>query len=587
MAYPSPNILVPKPRDIRVGNAFPTPQSVALRGPWSEDLAHSFDADANTGWSIEIQIDAEIPSQHYRLNLTSSGAVLQTSDRSGAWNGLQTTRQWLQAHQALPQISALSVVDGPDFVRRGITLDISRCRVPQMSQLYALVDSLAGWKINQLQLYTEHTFAYAGHKQAWNGCSPITAEEIHALSTYCAQREVRLVPNQNSLGHFHRWLKHAAYRPLAECPQGIEHPFSSAVEPYGLCATDPRVFDLLSDLYGQLLPQIDGDRVHVGCDETIDLGRCRSKSEAAARGVPALFTDYVLRLRQLAARWDRKLEIWADTPLANPEMVDQLPDDVRLQVWGYEAEHPFDQQLSLLHGRDIDICPGTSSWCSLAGRSNNALANLSAAAQAGVGHAAGYVITDWGDYGHPQPPSVSTLGYLAGSDLAWNAVGRASDQYRVLLQQHLGDGIGAALFDLGTAHEALATPCFNGTPLFHLLFHWQDSLSHGRYRGLGASDLKTAKSAIDRVADPGSHSLKNDILWLRKGLQLSCDLGLARLEHHDRIDQLPPRVRADLADRLATWRSDYAELWLSTSRTGGFDESVAPLESLGAALSTG
>jgi hypothetical protein len=27
---------------------------------------------------------------------------------------------------------------------------------------------------------------------------------------------VELVPNQNSFGHFHRWLKHAAYRKYAE-----------------------------------------------------------------------------------------------------------------------------------------------------------------------------------------------------------------------------------------------------------------------------------------------------------------------------------------------------------------------------------
>ena len=32
--------------------------------------------------------------------------------------------------------------------------------------LYDLVDRLASWKINQLQLYTEHTFAYRNHPEA-------------------------------------------------------------------------------------------------------------------------------------------------------------------------------------------------------------------------------------------------------------------------------------------------------------------------------------------------------------------------------------------------------------------------------------
>ena len=36
-------------------------------------------------------------------------------------------------------------------------LDISRDKVPTMATLFHLIDRLAGWKINQLQLYIEHT----------------------------------------------------------------------------------------------------------------------------------------------------------------------------------------------------------------------------------------------------------------------------------------------------------------------------------------------------------------------------------------------------------------------------------------------
>ena len=69
------------------------------------------------------------------------------------------------------------------------------------------------------------------------------------------------------------------------------------------------------------------------------------------------------------------------------------------------------------------VCPGTSTWQTLIGRHDNALANLRAAAKAGRKHGAiGYLITDWGDGGHPQPLAVSYLPLLAGASLAWNAV---------------------------------------------------------------------------------------------------------------------------------------------------------------------
>ncbi len=128
----------------------------------------------------------------------------------------------------LAQLVALSggalpvceIEDAPDFEARGVMLDISRDKVPTMATLFELVDRLAALKINQLQLYTEHTFAYRGHEEVWRDASPMTPEEIRELDVYCLERCVELVPNQNSFGHLERWLALPRYAPLAELPQG-------------------------------------------------------------------------------------------------------------------------------------------------------------------------------------------------------------------------------------------------------------------------------------------------------------------------------------------------------------------------------
>ena len=114
----------------------------------------------------------------------------------------------------------------PLFERCGLMLDISRNRVPTMETLRQLVDALHALQYNELQLYTEHTFAYTGHETVWQNASPMTAEEIHELDDYCGLRGIELVPNQNSFGHMERWLRHDTYRPLAECPDGFEHPLA-------------------------------------------------------------------------------------------------------------------------------------------------------------------------------------------------------------------------------------------------------------------------------------------------------------------------------------------------------------------------
>lgn len=87
-------------------------------------------------------------------------------------------------------------------------LDISRDKVPTLETTFALVDRLASWKINQFQLYTEHTFAYRHHEEVWAKASPFTGDDILALDAYCHERYIELVPNQNSFGHLHRWFEH-------------------------------------------------------------------------------------------------------------------------------------------------------------------------------------------------------------------------------------------------------------------------------------------------------------------------------------------------------------------------------------------
>ena len=50
------------------------------------------------------------------------------------------------------------------FDHRAYMLDISRDKVPTMSTLRLLVELLARFGYNQLQLYIEHTFAYSAHE---------------------------------------------------------------------------------------------------------------------------------------------------------------------------------------------------------------------------------------------------------------------------------------------------------------------------------------------------------------------------------------------------------------------------------------
>ncbi len=118
---------------------------------------------------------------------------------------------------------------------------------------------------------------------------------------------------------------------------------------------------------------------------------------------------------------------WGDIILHYPELVKELPADVIALNWGYEAAHPFEREAAIFAASRIPfyVCPGTSTWMTLIGRHDNAFANLRRAAKAGRKHGAmGYLNTDWGDGGHPQPLAVSYLPYLLGAAASWHSTPR-------------------------------------------------------------------------------------------------------------------------------------------------------------------
>jgi hypothetical protein len=378
-------------------------------------------------------------------------------------------------------------------------LDISRGRVPKLETLLELVEHLADFKINEFQLYTEHTFAYRHYQSVWQSWGALTGEEIRKLDARCQQLGIDLVPNQNSFGHLRYFLEHPRLKKLGEV-SGLYPDYSGEFvrRPSTLAPNHPGTLPFLCGLYDELLPNFPSRFFNVGCDETWDLGRGQSKKLCVAKGQGRVYLDFLKQIHREVSTRGKRMMFWGDIILKYPKLIKELAKlgrdatcpDIRCrgvprvqadrQVsptiialnWGYEADHPFDREMALFAKAKIPfyVCPGTSTWQTLIGRHDNALANLRAAAQAGRRHGAmGYLITDWGDGGHPQPLAVSYLPYLAGASLSWCA--KTFDEAKlipVLSRDVFKDPTGntaKAAFALGRAHRKLNFTVPNETPL--------------------------------------------------------------------------------------------------------------------------
>lgn len=225
-----------------------------------------------------------------------------------------------------------------------------------------------------------------------------------------------------------------------------------------------------------------------------------------------VYVGFLKKIHRLVRdKYHKTMQFWGDIIIKSPHHTAQLPTDVIALEWGYEDSHPFEQhsQVFASSGLSYYVCPGTSSWNSICGRTTNALLNLSRASIAGVrNNAIGYLITgswllklfnlktctkpdkDWGDHGHIQPLPISYFGFLVGACFSWNvasaeavtSVEKALDYYSSLLSLHCFNDrklrLGRIIVDMGNLYLKSGFLLPNQTILFAAIMHAPKVVAH-------------------------------------------------------------------------------------------------------------
>lgn len=210
--------------------------------------------EAATGWRVEVggattcatielragRVDVPAPGpegERYHLRVADGRIVVTAPAASGAFYGLQTVRQLLDADwyrhappggRARPALAVggVEVEDGPRFSWRGVHLDVSRHFMP-MPFLLRLVDLAALHKLNMLHLHLTDDQGWRvpipKHPRltevgAWRRESPLghgrdrvgdgvphggfyTHADLAELVGYAAERHVTVVPEVDMPGH--------------------------------------------------------------------------------------------------------------------------------------------------------------------------------------------------------------------------------------------------------------------------------------------------------------------------------------------------------------------------------------------------
>lgn len=595
----------------------PTPQSIDIQPDEKityneqlfQELADFFASFNKSKWSkqsvimrngakvnIGVYIDPKYGKQEYRLLVKNGSVTIISGSNEGIYYGIQTMRQ-VMAYSLTEKkdLPGVYITDYPALQRRGFMLDISRDKVPTMHTLYQIVDLLTSLKINELQLYTEHTFAYQNHQIVWENASPMTPEEIAALQKYCQDRFIDLVPNQNSFGHMENWLKYKKYQSLAECQTDCNTIWGKS-KYTSLDPTNPGSFKLIQELYAELLPNFESDYFNIGCDETVELGLGNSKAECEKRGLGRVYLDYLLKLNEEVNKYGKKAQFWGDIVLNHDSLIPYLPKNMTAMVWGYDSQFRFDTVLPKFKnaGLEFYVCPGTSTWRSIIGKNQIAFTNLRNAAINGEKYGAkGMLVTNWGDHGHWQPLSVCEPAMILGFSYAWNCDTTLLDRLEFVLSQYVFKdptrNTAKAILKLGYAYEVAKMP--EGVAnVFHLILRrhawsWDNNY---QTKTLTIENLQKTETEIDEAmkifaqGNPqcaDAQIVKEEIEQAANLAKHSLHFGIARLQTKDhQTKSIPLEKRKALAAELKPLIDNHRRLWVKRNRIGGLDDSAKGME---------
>lgn len=374
----------------------------------------------------ELSVDPHsLENQKYSLEITAHRIKISGISQ-GLRFGVQTLKQLLG--YGGNRIPCCRITDEPSIQNRGIIYDVTRGKIPKLETLKKLVDQCVLMKLNQLQLYIEHSFAFTFLSEIQGGEDVLTPNEILILDQYSIERGIELVPCIASFGHLYMILSSLSWRDLCEkTTTGIqEFSFFSRQREHTLNITHPQTVEFVEKLHREFLPLFSSRKLNICADETFDLGTDASREFVEKNGKGRCYLDFLLKIMEYPRSKGFRIMLFGDILLNHRELIHELPEDVILLDWDYaENPDPDNRDLFSKASQENWLVPAVWGWNRLINDYESAFRNINnMAGHAGRLNSQGFLISHWGDYGHTVPYAAALPALTIGSAFAWNTKDR-------------------------------------------------------------------------------------------------------------------------------------------------------------------
>jgi hexosaminidase len=563
----------------------------------------------------KLAFEQAMQSEGYVLVVDAHQASVIAASSAGVFYGVQTLKQLLPLPAAERVLPTGTVRDWPAMRYRGVQDDLSRGPVPTLEFQKHQIRVLASFKANIYTPYFEHTLLYPNQPVAapWGGA--MTPSDVKELVAYARQYHVTILPEQEAFGHLHHVLKYEVYQDAAETPHG-----------HVLAPVQQATLPLIKDWFTQMAAEFPSPFLHIGADETWDLGAGRTHERVQTEGYGPVYVSFLKQIHDELAPLNRRLIFWGDISWQDPQAIPGLPKDMIAVPWNYDKASGFDKMIEPFTKAGIEtwVAPGDSNWNEVFPVAKTALWNIQGFIRDGqrLG-STGSINTVWNDDGEGLF-NLDWYGVLFGPVASWqqgeSPIPDYQEAYGLLFHGDVSGKVNEAEKELMAAHAALdeADTHMNSDGLF-----WLDPWSsHGQEVAVTlmpkVHDLRLhAERAIEllyqvRQSNPGLKeqdaltamdmgARRLDLIGMKFQLadEIATSYAKAIQAQHDKsqhaaVANILSQIAGangrceDLRDAYSNIKAEYSQVWLGENRpywlnnvTVRYDLEIQKWQSLG------
>jgi hexosaminidase len=281
-----------------------------------------------------LELQADFNPEGYVLLADEQGVIVSANSAAGIYYGVQTLRQLIYPAKTGCRIWGVNIKDWPAMRYRWQQDDWNRGPVPTLDYAKEQVRIISEYKMNGYSIYSENLYESKKYPVINDYGSTITAAEIAELIAYARQFHVEIIPQQQTFGHLHYVLRQELYANLGE-----KH--GSQI----LSPMEPGSYTFIGDYLGEIAPMFESPFFHIGCDETFELGRGKSKDLVERTSHADVYLGHLNKIAAMPALAGKHLLIWGEIAVANPEKLDQLPQNVIAVAWDYLPRDSYENML--------------------------------------------------------------------------------------------------------------------------------------------------------------------------------------------------------------------------------------------------